>query len=203
MPWLYFNLKPKHKTWATQWQSDLQSSLALLESVHFSDNCFIASSANIFAEPGRDIHVGADSFIAADCYLHGPINIGRNVSINQKCLLEGSKAGIRIGDNTRIAAGCAFYAFEHGIEPNTLVADQPISSKGIDIGSDVWIGANCGLVDGVKIGDHAVIGMNSTVTTEVEPYAIMAGTPARKIGDRREKPITTYSKITGENLRSF
>lgn len=203
MPWLYFTLKAKHQVWANQWQNELQFLLAQLESVHFSANCFIASNANIFAEPKRDIYLGEGSFIGANCYLHGPINIGRNVSINQQCFLEGSKAGINIGDNTRIAAGCSLYAFDHGIEPNTLISNQPISSKGIRIGSDVWIGANCGLVDGVTIGDHAVIGMNSTVTKAVEPYAIMAGAPARKIGDRRDKAVTTYLKAEQVNLGSF
>jgi len=52
---------------------------------------------------------------------------------------------------------------------------------------DVWIGARCGIVDGVTIGNHAVVGMNSTVTKDVPDYAIVAGSPARIIGDRRDK----------------
>ena len=39
----------------------------------------------------------------------------------------------------------------------------------------------------MKISDYAVIGMNSIVTKDVEAYAIMAGNPAHKIGDRRDK----------------
>lgn len=194
MPWLYFTLKPKHKIWAAEWQHDVQAALALLENIHIEDNCFIASNANIFAEPGRDIFLGQGSFIGADCYLHGPIKIGSQVSINQHCKLEGSRAGICIGDNTRIAAGCAIYAFEHGINPINLVSSQPVTSSGIKIGNDVWIGANCGIVDGVTIGNHAVVGMNSTVTKDIEPYAIMAGAPAKKIGDRRDKVVISYQK---------
>ena len=52
------------------------------------------------------------------------------------------------------------------------------------IGNDVWIGWGVMITDGVTIGDGAVIGARSLVTTDVEPYAIYAGTPAKKIGMR-------------------
>lgn len=186
MPWLYFTLKDRHEKWATEWQNVLQEKLAALETVSFGEHCFVAENANLFAEPGRTILVGDHSFIAANCFLHGPIEIGRSVSINQGCKLEGSRGGIVIGDYSRIAAGCALYAFNHGMNAEQLISAQPITSKGITIGKDVWIGAHCGITDGVNIGDHAIVGMNSTVTRDVEPWSIVAGTPARKIGDRRE-----------------
>lgn len=49
------------------------------------------------------------------------------------------------------------------------------------IGNDVWIGANVYIKDGLKIGDGAIIGANSVVTHDVEPYAIVAGCPAKII----------------------
>ncbi|MGL4833062.1 MAG: DapH/DapD/GlmU-related protein, partial [Shewanella sp.] len=64
---------------------------------------------------------------------------------------------------------------------------QPAQSTGIIIGNDVWIGAQAGIVDGVTIGDHAVIGMGCIVTKDVPDWAIVAGNPARVIGDRRDK----------------
>lgn len=186
MPWLFYSLKPKHQLWANAWQQARQRQLMALETVHIGERCFIASNARIFAEPGRTIHIGDHTAIAADCYLHGPIRLGKHVSLNQHCRLEGSRAGIVIGDHSRIAANCHFYAFNHGISPDLPVHQQPITSKGIHVGIDVWIGAACAITDGVRIGDHAVIGINSTVTRDVDAYAIMAGSPARKIGDRRD-----------------
>lgn len=50
-----------------------------------------------------------------------------------------------------------------------------------EIGNDVWIGASVSILQGVKIGDGAVIGACSLVTKDVEPYAIYAGSPAKKI----------------------
>lgn len=184
MPWLYFTLKPKHRQWAQQWQEEIHADLQSLETVTIADNCFIAPQANIFAEPGRDISIGSNSHIAADCFLHGPIRIGKNCSINRGVTMDGGKTGIVIGDNTRIAANTCLYAFNHGLAADRLIKDQPVTSTGIHIGCDVWIGANVSIVDGVTIGDGAVIGMGSVVTRNVDPGCIVAGNPANPIGAR-------------------
>lgn len=52
------------------------------------------------------------------------------------------------------------------------------------IGNDVWIGMNANIKRGIKIGDGAIIGMNSVVTKDVPPYAIVAGVPAKIISYR-------------------
>jgi len=48
----------------------------------------------------------------------------------------------------------------------------------------VWIGYRAIVLPGVKIGEGAVVGAGAVVAKDVEPYAIMAGNPARKIGER-------------------
>ena len=53
-----------------------------------------------------------------------------------------------------------------------------------EIGNDVWIGANVSICQGVTIGDGAVIGACSLVNKDVEPYAVYAGIPAKKIKQR-------------------
>lgn len=57
------------------------------------------------------------------------------------------------------------------------------------IGSDVWIGANAIILEGLKIGDGAVIGAGAVVTKDVAPYSIVAGVPARLIGQRFSEDI--------------
>lgn len=185
MPWLYYRLKPEQRQWADEWQREWQDYLSTVETIHIGKNCFIAPEARLFAERGRAIHIGDNSWIAADCVLHGPISIGTDVSINHHVTLDGGKAGIHIGNHTRIAAHTCVYAFNHGMAADTPISSQPVTSKGIRIGEDVWIGANTGIVDGVAIGDKAVIGMNSMVTKSVSAFVKVAGNPAKPIGERR------------------
>ncbi len=54
----------------------------------------------------------------------------------------------------------------------------------IVIGNDVWIGANVTLLDGVHIGDGAIIASNSVITKDVTPYTIVGGVPAKTIKQR-------------------
>ncbi|MFP1677278.1 acyltransferase [Alloalcanivorax sp. C16-2] len=188
MPWLYPRLKPRHRAWAEPWQAALQAEWSRLETVHFGVHCFVAPQARLFAEPGRDIRIGDHTHLAADCVLHGPLTLGEHVSINHHATLEGGAAGIEIGDHTRIAAYATLYAFDHGLDAGALVREQPVRSRGIRIGRDVWLGARAGVVDGVTIGDHAVVGMGTVVTRDVPPWTIVAGNPARPIGRRPGAP---------------
>ncbi len=185
MPWLYFRLKPKHRAWADPWQARVQARLMALETVEIEPDCFVAPEARIFAEPGRAIRLCRGSSIAALAFVHGPVVLGPSASINARASLDGGAAGIEIGEGTRIAAGAMIYAFDHGLSPDRSIREQPVTSRGIRIGSDVWVGAGAGVTDGVVIGDHAVVGMGAVVTRDVPPFGIVAGTPARQIGDRR------------------
>lgn len=187
MPWLYYRLKPKHLVWAKPWQDQIQAEMMTLETVEIGQNCFIAPQVHLFAEPGRTITIGDNSFIAADSFVHGPIQIGQHVAINHRCSLDGGRSGIRIGDHTRIANSVQIFAFNHGMQPERPIHQQPTTSKGVIIGEDVWIGANTGIVDGITIGDHAIVGMNTMVTHDIPAWAIVGGNPAKIIGDRRDK----------------
>lgn len=184
MPWLYFTLKPKHREWADVWQQNLQTHLMAMETIHIGRNCFIAPEAKLFAEPGRDIVIGDNCYIAADAVLHGPITIGNGAAINHHVSMDGGRAGIQIGNHCRIAAYSTFYAFNHGTDAARLISDQPVISKGIVLGHDIWVGAQAGIVDGVHIADKAIIGMSSVVTRKVEYGQTVAGNPAKPIGCR-------------------
>ena len=185
MPWLYFSLKPKHRTWAEPWQARVQARLMALETVTIEPGCFVAPEARIFAEPGRDVLLKSGSAVAAEAYIHGPVVLGEGASVNARVSIDGGSKGVRIGAHTRIATGVAIYAFDHGMEPDRRIKSQPVRSLGIDIGEDVWIGANACVTDGVHIGDGAVVGMGAVVTRDVPAGVIVGGAPARMI-KRRE-----------------
>ena len=181
MPWLYWSLKPKNRVWAEAWQQEYQTYLQAMETVEIGQNCFISPLAHIFAEPGRKIVIGDNTFIAADCTLHGPLEIGNEVAINHHCILDGGRVGIKLHDQVRIAAYCHLYAFDHGVDLDLPVYQQSVRSQGIEIEKDVWLGAHVGIKDGIHIGAHAVVGMNSMVTKNIETRAIVAGNPAKFI----------------------
>lgn len=63
---------------------------------------------------------------------------------------------------------------------NTLI----VRAKGVSIGNDVWIGANCTIMDGVQIGDGAVIANHSHVVKSVGAYEVVGGNPAKHIKHR-------------------
>jgi acetyltransferase-like isoleucine patch superfamily enzyme len=187
MPWLYFVLKDRHRDWALAWQREVQARLMELETVQIAEGCFLAPEARLFGEPGRGIVIGPGCAVAAEVFMHGPITLGREVSVNARAVLDGGARGITVGDGSRIASGACLYAFDHGLDPQRPVREQPVTSQGIRIGEDVWIGANAGITDGVTIGDHAVVGMGAVVTRDVPDWAIVGGAPARVLGDRRER----------------
>lgn len=184
MPWLYFSLKEKHRAWAHEWQREVQDFLRSSETITIGEGCFIAPEAALFAEPGRALVIGNRCSIAANAFVHGPIVLADEVSLNARVSLDGGASGIRIGEGTRIATGATLYAFDHGLAAHRPIRAQPVKSKGIVIGADVWIGANAGVTDGVTIGDHAVVAMGAIVTHDVPENAIVGGVPARVIGRR-------------------
>lgn len=76
-----------------------------------------------------------------------------------------------------------FYIMEGWDEEVPPLEELPIKGDTI-VGNDVWIGQNAVILPGVKIGDGAIIGMNSVVTKDIPPYTIVAGNPARQIRKR-------------------
>lgn len=105
-----------------------------------------------------------------------------------------AQGGITIGRYTSIASGVRFYTEGHPLDAFSLHSffyesdrEAVLRPGQLTIGSDVWIGANAIITPGCqKIGDGAVIGAGSIVTHDVDPYAIVAGNPARVIRDRFE-----------------
>ncbi len=187
MPWLYFKAKPAIRAWAEPWQAEILARLHRTEDVELDASCFVAPDADLIAEPGRRIVAGPRCAFATGVFVHGPAVLGAEVSLNANVTLEGGTAGVSVGDGTRIATGARLFAFDHGMAPDRAIRDQPTRSRGIRIGADVWIGAGAGVTDGVVVGDHAVVGMGAVVTHDVPDWAIVAGVPARLVGDRRER----------------
>ena len=81
-----------------------------------------------------------------------------------------------------------FYILEGWNQTKPPLHEMPIKGDTI-VGNDVWIGENVSILPGVKIGDGAIIGMNSVVGSNVEPYTIVAGNPAKVIRKRFDSEL--------------
>ena len=76
-----------------------------------------------------------------------------------------------------------FYIFENWNENIPSLDKMPLKGD-TNIGNDVWIGQNSTILPGVKVGDGVIIGTKSVVGSNVEPYSIIAGDPAKIIRKR-------------------
>lgn len=111
------------------------------------------------------------------------ITVGKNVFINACCKFQ-DQGGITIGDDVLIGHNVTLATLNHDEKPECR---QNIYPKPIEIGSRVWIGSNATILQGVKIGDNAIIGAGAVVTKDVPANMLAAGVPARII--RRIKDV--------------
>lgn len=117
----------------------------------------------------------------------GDIVIGESCYLNAGCVLYSGN-GITIGNDVSVAANCVFAPTNHQYDdPDTTIQAQGFrpSKGGIVIEDDVWLGAGCVILDGVRIGKGAVIGAMTLVRGEVPPYAVAGGNPMTIRGSRR------------------
>jgi acetyltransferase-like isoleucine patch superfamily enzyme len=117
----------------------------------------------------------------------GDVVIGERSVINAGCVLYTGH-GIAIGRQVSVAANCTFapvnHAFQDRSRPIQELGFQP-SRGGIVVEDDVWIGANCVLLDGVVLRQGCVVAAGSVVRGEVAPYTVVGGEPLRVLGTRQ------------------
>lgn len=113
------------------------------------------------------------------------LEIGDGTFVGEFANLRTAGAPIRIGAQCLLAQNVTIVGSNHGTRAGEPIVDQPWVGNGVEIGDDVWIASNCIVVAGARIGSGAVIAANSVVRGEVPPNAVMAGSPARQVGERQ------------------
>ena len=136
-----------------------------LQNFRFEDpvsltNCVVQAS----------VQIGMHTYANPGTFIRSNVHIGRYTSIGRNCTIgTGSH-------NVDSLSTSAFFAKR--VTPVLKLADN-INRIRVLCGNDVWIGDNAIIFSGVKIGDGAVIGGGAIVTKDVEPYAIVVGSPAK------------------------
>jgi maltose O-acetyltransferase len=140
---------------------------------------------------------------------------GRNVNI-EKGVYFGDGGSLEIGDHSGLGEGCRVYGSvtigrDVMIGPDVILLtrnhrfdrlDVPMRLQGwgderpIHIGDDIWIGARVVVLPGVTVGSGAIIAAGAVVTSDVSPFAIVGGNPARVLRMRGQAPMGSHHDPT-------
>lgn len=107
------------------------------------------------------------------------IRIGRDVFINACCHFQ-DHGGIVLGDGCQIGHNVVFATLNHGMAPEDRRTTYPAP---IILGRNVWVGANATILQGVTIGDNAIVGAGAVVTKDVAANTVVGGVPAKYLRD--------------------
>ncbi len=136
---------------------------------------FIGSHVNFYG------HVGITSgriFDEPRLVIGDRVDVGHNVNIvvNKEIIFE---------EGVKIASGCRFMDTDaHPRDATARVSNlppPPEEVKPVRICRNAWIGQNSFILKGVTVGEGAVIGVNSVVVTDIPPYSVAMGNPARVV----------------------
>lgn len=164
---------------------------------------------------GRTVSVGANFHLGILSYVSAArtLTIGDDVYIGKFCSIQCSGT---IGDGVLIANNVGIVGRDdHDIgavgTPIRLapwigntdrLADDPRNR--ISIGDDVWIGFGAIVLSGISVGRGAIIAAGSVVTRDVPAYAVMAGNPARAVGQRfTPEQIQEHERLFAARRRSI
>ena len=158
--------------------------LRLKSNIVIDDNSVLDAkgSDNQGIDIGDNVFVGRNTIIYCQ---NGDVEIGENANIGSNCQIFSAKK-VRIGKNVLIAAYTYLVGGGHIYEdPDLPIIEQGRTASGIEIGDNVWLGAAVKVLDGVSIGEGAIIAAGAVVTEDIPPFAIAGGIPAKVIKQRK------------------
>ncbi len=140
---------------------------------------------------GDNVSIGRFSVIectGAITHLGRGFHIGANSNLGDYNFV-GAAGGVRIGANVLIGQNVRFHSENHLFSRTDLpIKAQGVSHQGILVEDDVWLGAGVTLLDGVRVGQGAVVAAGSVVTKDVPPFAVAGGAPAQVLRYRLTPP---------------
>lgn len=142
---------------------------------------------------------GANNIGPRSSFKGGPVTLGFASTVGDGCYLSGE---VTLGRYTQIGPSVTIVDRDHPTTHLTSFTGRSLFDgqqksfqevRPVTIGNDVWVGANSVILAGAVLGDGSVVAAGSVVRGVVEPFAVVAGVPARQIGQRF--PSETASMI--------
>ncbi len=137
------------------------------------------------------VRIGHEAAVFMGCfwYFYSPFGrnpqpavIGSHTIINRRCTLD-IRGGLWIGNNVSISPEVMLITSNHlKDDPEFGIEDKPIL-----IEDYAWVGSRATVLPGVTVGRGAVIAAGAVVTQDVPPYSVVAGVPAKIVGERSKK----------------
>jgi acetyltransferase-like isoleucine patch superfamily enzyme len=125
--------------------------------------------------------VGASVRLRMPVTIYQPeqLALGSQIDVGEYVVIRAS-GGVTIGDRVLVASHAVITSRQH---PTALPRFGVTEDAPIAIEDDVWIGAGAIVLPGVTVGRGAVVAAGAVVTGDVEPFTIVGGVPAKRIGD--------------------
>jgi acetyltransferase-like isoleucine patch superfamily enzyme len=139
--------------------------------------------------PKRRIRFGRSPQVSPDVVFSNPdrIEIGDRVRLGSRCHIWAgpSQGRVLIGHDVLFGPEVLVTAASYRYNDGSPVTDQAMNEADVVIGDDVWLATRAVVLPGARIGRGAIVAAGATVRGEVPDYAIVAGSPAKVIGERQ------------------
>lgn len=154
------------------------------KSVTIERHCIIDGYASEKIKLGNNAKIGAFSTLTSTSHFskYGKgLQMGNNSAIGDFTHF-GAAGGIEIGNDVIMGSYISFHSENHNFsDPTQLIREQGVSSKGIKIGNNIWVGAKVTFLDGCVVGDNSVVAAGAVVNGVYPENSIIGGVPAKVI----------------------
>jgi acetyltransferase-like isoleucine patch superfamily enzyme len=152
------------------------------KSVTIDNYCVIDGFSSEKIIIGDCVKIGAFSTLSSTSHMskYGKgLKIGNNSAVGQFTEF-GAAGGIEIGNDVIMGSYISFHSENHNFnDPSKLIREQGVTSKGIKIGNNIWVGAKVTFLDGCVVGDNSVVAAGAVVNGIYPINSIIGGVPAK------------------------